>query len=80
MQKKCKMEPALNVLKEKKMKIKDMFKKDIVKDILTNIIYLILVVIYFIIFNTQASLLDLNTQLKYIDISSITFLFISYRQ
>lgn len=57
------------------MKIKDILKKDIVKDILTNIIYLILVVIYFITFNTQVSLFDSNILLKYIDISSITFLF-----
>ena len=59
------------------MKIKDILKKDIVKDILTNIIYLILVVIYFITFNTQVSLLDSNTLLKYIDISSIIFLVIA---
>ena len=59
------------------MEIKDILKKDIVKDILTNIIYLILVAVFFIVFNTQASLLNSNTLLKYIDISSITFLVIA---
>lgn len=59
------------------MKIKDILKKDIIKDILTNVIYLILVVVFFIVFNAQASLLDSNTLLKYIDISSIIFLFIA---
>lgn len=56
------------------MKIKDILKKDIIKDTLTNIIYLILVLVYFITFNTQGSLLDLDILIKYIDISSMTFL------
>lgn len=59
------------------MKIKDILKKDIVKEILTNIIYLILVLVYFIIFNTQGSLLDSDILIKYIDISSMTFLAIA---
>lgn len=48
-----------------------------IKDILTNIIYLILVLVYFITFNTQGSLLDLEILIKYIDISSMTFLAIA---
>lgn len=59
------------------MKIKDILKKDIEKDILTNIIYLILVLIYFITFNTQGRLLDSDILIKYIDISSMTFLAIA---
>ena len=59
------------------MKIKEVLKKNIVRDILANIIYLILVVIYFVTFNTQGNLLDSETLIKYIDISSITFLLIA---
>ena len=59
------------------MKITDILKKDIVKCILTNIIYLILVLIYFITFNTQGSLLGADTLVIYIDISSMTFLAIT---
>ena len=59
------------------MKIKDIFKKEIVKNILTNTIYSIIIIIYFITFNTQGSLLDSETLIKYIDISSLTFLTIA---
>ena len=59
------------------MKIKDILKKDIVKDAVTNTIYLILVAIYFITFNTQGNLLDTDTLIKYIDISSMTLLSIA---
>lgn len=55
----------------------NIFKKTIVRDILTNIIYLILVVIYFVCFNTQGNLLDSTILTKYIDISSMTFLVIA---
>lgn len=55
----------------------NIFKKSIVRDILTNIIYLILIIIYFVFLNTQGSLLDPKVLERYIDISSITFLFIS---
>jgi len=59
------------------MKIKDILKKSIVKDILINIINLILVVIYFITFNTQANLLDSSVLTNLIDISSMIFLLIA---
>lgn len=52
----------------------NLLKKTIVRDILTNILYLILVVIYFTTFNTQGPLLDSKTLIKYINISSIAFL------
>lgn len=55
----------------------EILKKPIVKDVITNVTYLILVVIYFVCFNTQGTLLDSVTLEKYIEISSITFLFIS---
>lgn len=55
----------------------NIFKKTIVRDILTNIIYLLLVAVYFICFNTQGTLLDSKVLETYIDISSLTFLFIS---
>ena len=53
------------------------FKKTIVRDIITNIIYLILVAIYFICFNTQGSLLESTVLTQYINISSMTFLAIA---
>ena len=59
------------------MKIKDILKKNIVKDILFNIINLILVVVYFIIFNTQANILDSSVLTNFIDISSMIFLVVS---
>ena len=77
MHKKCKIEPAQNAQKEKIMKIKDILKKDIIRDTLTNTVYLILIIIYFITFNTQRTLLDSETLIKYIDISSMTFLTIT---
>ena len=57
--------------------MKNIFKKTIVKDILANIIYLLLVVIYFVCFNTQAIQLETKVLENYINISSLTFLFIS---
>ena len=72
----CKTEPAPNVPKEKKMKIKDILKKTIVRDILTNIVYLILIIIYFITFNTQGNLLTTQILIQYINISSLVFLLI----
>ena len=59
------------------MKIKDILKKNIVRDILTNTIYLILIIIYFITFNTQGSMLASEILIKYIDVSSLTFLLIT---
>ena len=56
------------------MKIKDIFKKTIVRDIFTNIVYLILIVTYFIIFNTQGKLLSAEVLTQYINISSLVFL------
>lgn len=55
----------------------NIFKKTIVKDILTNIIYLLLISIYFVCFNTQAIQLENKVLETYINISSLTFLFIS---
>lgn len=52
----------------------EILKKPIVKDILTNIVYLILVVAYFICFNTQISVLETTILTQYINISSIVFL------
>ena len=58
------------------MKIKDMLKKTIVRDIATNIVYLILIIIYFITFNTQGSLLTTEVLIQYTNISSLVFLLI----
>ena len=58
------------------MKIKDIFKKTIVRDIFTNTIYLILIVLYFIIFNTQVNILAQEVIIQYINISSLVFLII----
>ena len=55
----------------------NIFKKAIVKDILSNIIYLLLIVIYFVCFNTQVIQLETKVLEAYINISSLTFLFIS---
>ena len=55
----------------------EMFKKPIVKDAIVNATYLILIIIYFVCFNAQGALLDATVLDTYIDISSITFLFIS---
>lgn len=51
--------------------------KTITKDILANIICLILITIYFVCFNTQAIHLESATLLRVIDISSMSFLGIS---
>ncbi len=48
--------------------------KNLVISILTNIIYMVLIVIYFIVFNKQTPLLDSKTLITYINISSIAFL------
>ena len=58
------------------MKIKDIFKKTIVKDIFTNIVYLILIIIYFITLNTQGTILAQEILTQYINISSLVFLLI----
>ena len=50
------------------------FKKTIIRDIIANVIYSILVISYFWCFNTQVTLLDSPTIIKYINISSLTFL------
>ena len=55
----------------------EILKKPIVRDIITNTTYLILVVIYFICFNTQVITLDTAILTRYIDISSMVFLAIS---
>ncbi len=52
-------------------------KKPIVKETIANLTYLILVVVYFICFNTQGSILDSVALSIYIDISSMVFLTIS---
>ena len=58
-------------------KIKTILKNSLVRDIITNTIYAILVIMYIICFNTQGSILETNILIKYIDISSITFLSIA---
>ena len=55
----------------------NILKKTIVKDVITNIIYLILMIIYFICFNTQVITLEQTILTRYIDISSMTFLVIA---
>ena len=55
----------------------EILKKPIIKDLITNITYSLLIIIYFIYFNTQANILDTAVLERYIDISSMTFLFIS---
>ena len=55
----------------------EILKKPIVKDVITNVTYLILVVIYFVCFNTQGSQLDQSILTNYINISAMTFLAIS---
>lgn len=49
-------------------------KKPIIKDIITNTIYMLLVIIYFVCFNTQVMTLEQTTITKYVEISSLTFL------
>ena len=51
----------------------EILKKPIVKDIITNVIYMLLVIIYFICFNTQVITLEQSIILRYVDISSIVF-------
>ena len=55
----------------------EFLKKPIVKDILVNIIYLLLILIYFICFNTQGTLLAVEVLNQFINISSMVFLIIS---
>ena len=55
----------------------EFLKKPIVRDILANIIYLLLIVIYFVCFNTQGKLLSAKILTQFINISSIVFLIIS---
>lgn len=54
----------------------NIFKKPMVKDVITNAIYLILIVIYFVCFNTQVMTLDSERMNQYIHISCLTFLVI----
>ena len=51
----------------------EILKKPIVKDVITNVIYMLLVIIYFICFNTQVTTLEQAIMIRYIDISSIAF-------
>lgn len=55
----------------------EVLKKPIVKDVITCITYLLLVVIYFVCFNKQINILDSKTLSLYINISSMTFLIIA---
>lgn len=48
-----------------------------IKKIITNLTYSILIIIYFITLNTQAELLGQTILIKYINISSLTFLAIA---
>lgn len=51
--------------------------KTIIRDIVTNIIYLILIIIYFVCFNMQVTTLEQSIVTQYINISSMTFLAIA---
>jgi len=55
----------------------EILKKPIVKDVITNVTYSLLVVIYFVFFNTQVNVIDNKSLINYINISSMTFLVIS---
>lgn len=55
----------------------NILKKPIVKDVITNAVYLMLIIIYFVCFNTQVITLETTMIIQYIDISSITFLVIA---
>ena len=55
----------------------EILKKPIVKDAITNTVYLLLVVIYFICFNMQTPAFEPAILNRYIDISSFVFLGIS---
>lgn len=55
----------------------NILKKTIVKDVVTNVVYLILIIIYFVCFNTQVTPLEQTILIRYIDISSMTFLLIA---
>lgn len=55
----------------------NILKKTIVKDVITNAVYLMLITIYFVCFNTQVITLETTMIIQYIDISSITFLAIA---
>lgn len=55
----------------------NILKKPIVKDVITNAVYLMLIIIYFVCFNTQVITLETTMIIQYIDISSITFLAIA---
>lgn len=58
-------------------KIKNILKKEMVKKIITNLIYSILIIIYCVVLNTQTDLLGQTLLIKYINISSLTFLAIA---
>ena len=55
----------------------EILKKPIVKDAITNVIYMLLVIIYFFCFNIQVKSLEQTIMMRYIDISGMTFLFIA---
>jgi len=55
----------------------ELLKKPIIRDVITNITYLLLVIIYFICFNTQVITLQSKIITNYINISSIVFLSIA---
>lgn len=55
----------------------EILKKPIVKDVITNITYLLLVTLYFVCFNTQLLSIDSTLLIRYINISSMVFLGIS---
>lgn len=52
----------------------EILKKTIIKDIITNATYMLLVIIYFVCFNTQVISLEQTMITKYVEISSLTFL------
>ncbi len=52
----------------------EILKKPIVIDIVAEILYMLLIIAFFACFNTQAIMLENTVLIKYIDISSITFL------
>ena len=52
-------------------------KKEFLKRVLINLIIALVVIIYFVIFNTQYTRLDSSILYRYTDISSLIFLVIA---
>lgn len=55
----------------------NILKKPIIREIIADVICLILIILYFICFNTQVITLEQSIKIKYINISSMVFLAIA---